>query len=143
MAPSQQLLFPFTVALPAADRALLDEILPELRALGFEMDVPKGDGPVVVRGVPTDVTLGNERDVLDDLIAQFRRNRQRLQLDARENLARSMAARSAIRPGHVLGHDEARTLVDQLFACADPFTDPAGRPTMTRLSSDELDRRFQ
>ncbi len=142
MASSQQLLFPFTVALPAADRELLDEILPELRALGFEMDVPK-TGAVVVRGVPTDVTLGHERDVLDDLIAHFRRNRQRLHLDARENLARSMAARSAIRPGHTLGPDEARSLVDQLFACADPFSDPAGRPTMTRLSSDELDRRFQ
>ena len=143
MSPSQQLLFPFTVSLSATDRALLDEILPDLRALGFEMDVPTNDGPVVVRGVPTDVTLGHERDVLDDLFAQFRRNRQRLAVDARDNLARSMASRSAIRPGHALGPDEARSLVDQLFACADPFTDPAGRPTMTRVSSDELDRRFQ
>ena len=141
MAPSQQLLFPFTVELGAADRALLTEILPELQALGFEIEVKEGK-PILVRGVPSDVTLGDERDVLDDLLAQFRRN-SRLRLDARENLARGLAARSAIRPGHALGPAEARMLVDQLFACADPFSDPAGRPTMTRWTSDEIERRFR
>ena len=142
MAPSQQLLFPFTVDLAAGDRALLSEILTELRGLGFEMEAPEGK-PVLVRGVPADVTLGNERDVLDDLLDQYRRNRDALHLDARENLARSMASRSAIRAGHPLGSTEARTLVDQLFACDDPFSDPAGRPTMTRWSSDEIERRFR
>ena len=142
MAPSQQLLFPFTVDLAAGDRELLAEILPELRGLGFEMEARDGK-PVLVRGVPADVTLGDERDVLDDLLNQYRRNRDALRLDARENLARSMASRSAIRPGHPLGSAEARSLVDQLFACADPFSDPAGRPTMTRWSSDEIERRFR
>ena len=142
MAPTQQLLFPFTVSLAPADGALLDEILPDLRALGFSLDAPDG-GPVLVRGVPADVQLGDERDVLDDLLAQVRRNHRTLHLPARENLARSMAARSAIRPGQTLGPVEARSLVDQLFACDDPFTDPAGRPTMIRWSSDEIDRRFR
>lgn len=141
MAACQQLLFPFTVELGPTDRALLSEIAPDLAALGFELRIPD-DGPVLVRGVPADVTLGDERDVLDDLLAQFRRN-NRLQLGARENVARSMASRTAIQPGHTLGPAEARLLVDQLFGCADPFSDPAGRPTMTRLSSDEIDRRFR
>ena len=142
MAPTQQLLFPFTVDLAPADAALLDEIAGDLRALGFDLEAPKG-GPVLVRGVPADVQLGDEREVLDDLLAQVRRTDRLLHLPARENLARSMAARSAIRPGQALGPVEARSLVDQLFACDDPFTDPAGRPTMIRLSSDEIDRRFR
>ncbi len=141
MSVSQQLLFPFTVDLGAADRALLSEILADLSALGFQMEVPDGK-PVLVRGVPADVALGDEREVLDDLLAQFRRN-ARFQLSARENLARSMAARSAIRPGHPLGPAEARLLVDQLFGCDDPFSDPQGRPTMTRWSTDEIERRFR
>lgn len=142
MAASQQLLFPFTVDLGPADRELLAEILPDLAALGFEMEVKDGR-PILVRGVPADVTLGDEREVLDDLLAQFRRNRRSLRLSARENLARSMAARSAIRPGHVLGPPEARLLVDQLFGCDDPFSDPAGRPTMTRMTVEEIERRFR
>ena len=141
MSISQQLLFPFTVDLSPTDRALLSEILGDLQALGFQMEAPDGQ-PVLVRGVPADVTLGDERAVLDDLLAQFRRNHG-LRLSARENLARSMAARSAIRPGHPLGPAEAKLLVDQLFGCDDPFSDPAGRPTMTRWSTDEIDRRFR
>ena len=141
MAPSQQLLFPFTVDLRAADRALLEELMPELRALGFEAEL-SGEAAVLIRGVPADVQLGHERDVLDDLLAQYRRNADLLRLDARDNLARSLARRSAIKPGHVLSPAEARTLVDQLFACASPYVDPAGRPTLFRLSNDEIDRRF-
>jgi DNA mismatch repair protein MutL len=142
MAPRQQLLFPFTVRLAPADRALFDEILPDLAALGFDLSLAK-DGTVLVRGLPADVTLGDERAVLDDLLAQYRRNASLLRLDARDNLARSLARRSAIRPGHTLRAPEARGLVDQLFACTDPFTDPSGRPTLVRLSEDEIERRFK
>ncbi|GAB5534302.1 MAG: DNA mismatch repair endonuclease MutL [Rubricoccaceae bacterium] len=141
MAPSQQLLFPFTVKLGAADRELLEELMPELRALGFEAELAT-DGSVLIRGVPADVQLGHERDVLEDLLTQYRRNADLLRLEARDNLARSLARRSAIRPGHVLSPPEARTLVDQLFACDSPYVDPAGRPTLFRLSTDEIDRRF-
>jgi len=141
MAPSQQLLFPFTVELRAADRELLDELMPELRALGFEAELAT-DGSVLIRGVPADVQLGHERDVLEDLLTQYRRNADLLRLEARDNLARSLARRSAIKPGHILSPAEARTLVDQLFACDSPYVDPAGRPTLFRLSTDEIDRRF-
>lgn len=141
MAPSQQLLFPFTVDLRAADRELLEELMPELRAMGFEADV-EPNGAVLIRGVPADVQLGDERDVLEDLLSQYRRNADLLRLEARDNLARSLARRSAIRPGQALTPAEARTLIDQLFACDAPFVDPAGRPTLFRLSTDEIDRRF-
>ena len=141
MAPSQQLLFPFTVDLRAADRELLDELMPELRALGFEAEL-EASGAVLIRGVPSDVQLGHERDVLEDLLAQYRRNADLLRLGARDNLARSLARRSAIRPGQVLSPAEARTLIDQLFACESPYIDPAGRPTLFRLSTDEIDGRF-
>ncbi len=142
IAPRQQLLFPFTVALAPADRALLDEILPDLAALGFDLALSK-DGSVLVRGLPADVTLGDERAVLSDLLDQYRRNAARLSLDARDNLARSLARRSAIRPGHTLRPPEAHALVDQLFACGDPFTAPNGRPTLVRIPEDDIDGLFR
>ena len=142
MAPRQQLLFPFTVELALADRALLDEIRPDLAALGFDLADGRG-GALLVRGLPADVTLGDERAVLDDLLAQYRRNAGLLRLGARDNLARSLARRSAIKPGHALRPVEARALVDQLFACQDPFTDPQGRPTLIRIPEEDIERRFR
>ena len=87
--------------------------------------------------------MGDERDVLDRLFAQYRRNADLLRLDARENLARSLARRTAIKPGRLLRPEEARSLIDQLFACSDPFTDPSGQPAVIRLPTEELDRRFR
>lgn len=142
MAATQQLLFPLDVELPPADRALLAEIAPDVRALGFDLHIPRGDGPVTVRGVPTDVSTGDERALLDDLLAQFRRNAETLALAPRDNLARSLARRSAVRAGQALSPEAAAALLDQLFACREPFADPAGRPTAVQMDLDEIDRRF-
>ncbi|MEL6615688.1 MAG: DNA mismatch repair protein MutL, partial [Bacteroidota bacterium] len=140
MGASQQLLFPYTLPLAPDDRALLDELLPELRALGF--DLAPAAKSVEVRGVPADVSRGEVRTALGDLLDRYRKNAGVLQLTARENLARSLARRSAHREGHFLAPVEARALIDQLFACDDPFTDPAGRPTMIRIPESEIERRF-
>ncbi|MEM1054159.1 MAG: DNA mismatch repair endonuclease MutL [Bacteroidota bacterium] len=140
MGASQQLLFPFSLDLPPDDRALLDELLPELRALGFDLSVDKR--AIEVRGVPSDVSRGDEKTALRDLLDRYRRNSDVLQLSSRENLARSLARRSAHREGHVLHPAEAKVLIEQLFACSEPFTDPAGRPTMVRIAESEIEQRF-
>ena len=141
MAASQQLLFPHTIDVTPADYALLEELLPELRSLGFELEMLSGRG-VLVRGVPSDVRLGSERSILEDMLAQYRANSESFQLQGRENLARSLARRSALKPGRMLSPTEAHILIDQLFACRMPFADPSGRPTMMKISLDELERRF-
>jgi len=141
MAASQQLLFPHTLDVAPADAALLDELMEDLRALGFDLEKLSGRS-VLVRGVPSEVRLGNERAILEDLLAQYRANREGFQLEGRENLARSLARRSAIKPGHPLKPDEARALIDQLFTCRMPYVDPGGRPTMVKLTVEELERRF-
>ncbi len=137
---SQQLLFPQTLEFSPADLALIEELLPELRALGFDLERFSGR-TVVVRGVPDDIRPGDERTMLEDLLAQYKANLP-LRLPSRENLARSMARRNAIRPGTRLTEKQMRTLIDQLFLCETPYVSPTGRPTMIRLTLEELERRF-
>nr|WP_304189745.1 DNA mismatch repair endonuclease MutL [Rhodothermus marinus]MBO2493128.1 DNA mismatch repair endonuclease MutL [Rhodothermus marinus] len=137
---SQQLLFPQTLEFSPADFALIEELMPELRALGFDLELFSGR-TVVVRGVPDDIRPGDERTMLEDLLAQYKANMP-LQLPSRENLARSVARRNAIRPGTRLTEKQMRTLIDQLFLCETPYVSPTGRPTMIRLTLEELERRF-
>lgn len=141
MAASQQLLFPRTIDFDPAEFALLEELLPDLRALGFDIELFSGRS-VLARGVPSAVRLGAEEVILEEILDQYRSNLEGLQLEARENLARSMAHRSAIKPGRMLKPEEARGLIDQLFACRMPYADPGGRPTMIKVSMEELARRF-
>lgn len=141
MAASQQLLFPRTVDFDPAEFALVEELLPDLQLLGFDLELFSGRS-VLVRGVPSDVHLGSEQVALEEIMDEYRSNLDGPQLEARENLARSMARRSAIRPGRVLKPEEARALIDQLFACRMPYADPSGRPTMIKMSMEELAKRF-
>jgi DNA mismatch repair protein MutL len=97
---------------------------------------------VILRGVPSDVRLGSEARVIQDVLAGYRDTGGLFDDDRHAALARSLARRSAVAPGHVLKLAEARTLIDQLFACKEPYRDPDGRPTMTRLSLEDIEQRF-
>lgn len=138
---SQQLLFPHTVDVSPADHELLKELVPDLRALGFDIEFFSGRS-VAVRGVPADIRAGNERTILEEILEQFKENRDSFQLKARDNLARSTARRSAIPPGTRLKPNEMRALIDQLFLCEMPYVDPSGNPTIIKISLEELDKRF-
>lgn len=138
---SQQLLFPQTVEFAAGDFELLEELLPDLRALGFDLE-PFGGRSVVVRGVSSEIRSGDERTILEDILAQYKLNRERLKVTSKENLAKSMARRSAIGASTRLSVKEMRSLIDQLFACEMPYACPSGRPTIIKIPIEELDKRF-
>lgn len=138
---SQQLLFPRTIEFSASEYALLEALMPDLAKLGFDIE-PFGGNSVIVRGVPADISAGDERSVLDEIVDQYRAFERVEGLSGRENLARSMARRGAVRAGIPLSSREMRALIDQLFQCESPYVSPDGRPTMIRMSGNELRERF-
>ena len=138
---SQQLLFPHTVDFSPAEYELLKELVPDLRSLGFDLELFSGRS-AVVRGVPADIRPGDERRILDDILEQYKSYQSELQIKGRENLAKSIAHRSAIRTGARMSAKEMRMLIDQLFMCEMPYASPHGRPTMIKISIEELDKRF-
>jgi DNA mismatch repair protein MutL len=59
-----------------------------------------------------------------------------------ERIAMTFACKSAIKAGQRLSDPEMQELFDQLFATDLPHHDVHGRPTVVRLSSGELARKF-
>lgn len=138
---SQQLLFPQTVALSPTEYALVKEILPDLRKLGFDLKL-FGKNTVVIEGIPSDVRVGNEGRILLDLLDEIQRNEHNAKIDARDNLAKSFACKAAIKAGDKLKPDEMINLIDHLFATKMPYVCPHGRPVVLKITLDELDKRF-
>lgn len=141
LAGSQQLLFAATIDLIPEDFALVEELQEDLRSLGFDIELLSGRS-VFVRGIPTEIQVGAEAAILEELLEQYRQNQDQYQINARENLARSIARKSSIKAGQALNQAEAAALIDQLFECRMPYADPLGRPTMVKISLEELARRF-
>lgn len=138
---SQQLLFPHQVTLNPADHDLVQELLPHLRALGFDVSLEEQD-TVEIRGVPTDIRPGDEETILGDVIEQYRAGGATDEAPARKRLARSMAQRSAIPTGTRLSMKAMRSLINELFQCTDPLRSPRGDRTIIRLAMDDLAHRF-
>ena len=135
---SQQLLFPTTVRLTPADFHLVVEIQEEIRNLGFVLSVT-GHDTFIVNGIPADSPEENEQAMIEGILEQFKQNEANLHLDKSENVARSMAKRSAGRFGnHNLTVLEMNMLVEQLFASSNPSYTPSGESTMKIVSLEEM-----
>ncbi|MCC7507345.1 MAG: DNA mismatch repair endonuclease MutL [Saprospiraceae bacterium] len=140
-AAMQKAMFPKTLHLPAADAALLREILPEVNHLGFDL-AEFGGSAFIVHGYPAELGVnGREEELLEKLLDQYKDNLE-LQLGTTENLARSMARSAALRKGQMLGAREMQDLIDQLFACEVPYKSPSGRNCFITFELEELQKRF-
>jgi DNA mismatch repair protein MutL len=141
-AASQQELFPKTVEFNSADFELIKELQEEIQLMGFDIR-EFGKNMVVIQGIPADMTQYDPAVLLEGLIENYKQNLQELRSDKRENLARSMARNMAIKSGKSLTQDEMNNLIDELFACKMPYNTPAGKPTISTFSIDDLDKRFK
>ncbi|TDS10380.1 DNA mismatch repair endonuclease MutL [Sphingobacterium paludis] len=139
---SQQSLFPQTVELNSADFALMEDILPEIQTLGFQLR-PFGKTTFIVDGIPADLGTGiNESKILEQLLEDFKNNKDALQLNKRDNLARSLAKNAAIKPGTSLDNQEMAELIDNLFATESPSISIFGKPIIVTITLQELMERF-
>jgi DNA mismatch repair protein MutL len=138
----QQELFPKTVEFNAADFELIKELQEEIQLMGFDIR-EFGKNMFVIQGIPADMTQHDPAVLLEGLIENYKQNLQELRSDKRENLARSLARNMAIKSGKSLTQEEMNNLIDELFACKMPYNTPAGKPTISTFSIDDLDKRFK
>lgn len=138
---SQQSLFPATLELSASDSVLLQDLLPELRAIGYHIE-PFGKDSFIIQGTPADISQGNEKHSIELLIEQFKHFSSDIKFSKREKLVRCMARQQAIKTGQSLTQQEMRTLVNELLACSSPNVTPTGSPTYMEFKEDYLDRMF-
>ncbi len=138
---SQQSLFPQTIDLSPIDFALIKELMPDLLLLGFDLR-EFGKGTFVIDGIPAESIAGNEKSVLEGLIENFKQNAAFSKLDRRENLAKSLAKKTAIRSGQALSTAEMTNLIDELFACKLPSVSIDAKPLLLTFGLDEIFKKF-
>ena len=137
----QQKLFTKTVTVAPADKPLLDEILPQIQLLGFDIE-DFGNNSYVIHGIPAELSKGlDEQQLIEDLLEQYKANLE-LKMGIVENIALSLARGSAIKRGQNLTSDEMRELIDNLFACQVLYNGPTGDHCFVTYELDDLKKRF-
>ena len=137
---SQQLLFPRVVQLQAGDEQILEEILPEMGALGFTVNA-FGKNAFVINGLPAELHLENEQTLLAEIIDSYKFVKQNDQ-NKHRNVAKTLAKKAAIKAGTRLKTEEMNKLVDELFACSEPQFSPDGKPCVSKLTLQDISKMF-
>jgi DNA mismatch repair protein MutL len=139
---SQVDMFPVNMELNPADYFILTEIGESLEKLGFRIQ-HDGNNTISILGRPSETIASDPVEIMEIFLEDYKSTDSDPSAGAREKVSAAMAAASAIPYGKALTQGEMEELFDTLFACAGPNYSPAGRPVISILTTEEIDKRFR
>ncbi|MFT6807493.1 MAG: DNA mismatch repair protein MutL [Saprospiraceae bacterium] len=137
---AQTSLFPETIQVEAKYAEILEGLKEELKYIGFHID-KFGQNTFVINSTPTDGLRETATTFVRRFVETYADNLE-LQISIPENIARSFAVNNRIKKGKRLEHSELQTLIDELFACENPYNNPSGKKCFITFGLDEVERQF-
>ncbi len=139
----QRLLMPLLVELTPGQQAVFAEISEELGRNGFEVEL-FGTRTVAVKTAPGGVRPADVEKLLVELLDQFQREEQALNLEKiRAKIAASIACHAAIKINMPLEQNKMEWLLKELAKTECPMTCPHGRPVVLKYSVKEIQKAFK
>lgn len=136
---SQRVLFPEVIQFSPSEEVVLEKILPELNAMGFDLS-DLGHHSYGLNAVPTGMDgidyVQLVKDMVSDTIGKGVGNLDEIHA----SLALSMARYAAIPQGQVLSNEEMETIVNELFACSNVNYTPNGKAVLCILPQREIEQ---
>lgn len=141
-AASQQLLFPIVLGLTATEKAVFEASEGYFRAFGFDIQ-DFGGFDVSISAAPAFLASSDVGRSVREMIGYLLDEKSVEHFpEAHRRYAAAFACGAAIKAGQKLSAEEMNALLNSLFSTKNPYTCPHGRPTVVRISTDELSRRF-
>jgi len=139
---AQRTLFPETIELDQADYLILREIMDDLHTIGFDIR-DFGSNSIVIGGYPDDSHNENPRNLIEKFLEVYKSTSGDIKISVREKIARSLSSAGAVDYGEILSPLAMQDLVDNLFACESPAFSPSGKPVISIIGIDELERKMK
>jgi DNA mismatch repair protein MutL len=136
----QQLLFPRTIQFHPTDSLLFEELLPQIKQLGFDVE-PFGNNVFIINGVPAEMDKASGDKMLEDILHEFKELQSFNQWSKAEKLAYSFAVKTILKD-YTFKQEELNHLIQQLMACADSLVAPNGQLILKKLSQSDLKNLF-
>ncbi|HKK68211.1 MAG TPA: DNA mismatch repair endonuclease MutL [Bacteroidales bacterium] len=139
---TQKELYPKTIEMPPQDSALIMELMEKLTSLGFDLSI-FGDNNFVVNGMPSDLSPADPKEVLEEMVENYKHHAGDLKLALDERIAFAMARTSARRFVRKLEPLEMKDLFYRLMSCSAHNYTPSGKPIIQIITMEELEKRFK
>lgn len=139
---SQKLLIPQVISLPHEMKAILDDNIPVLHSLGFELE-EYGKLSYQVRAVPFILGQPQLQDFLFEVLDVLAEDRALRTEELKKERVMSMACKKAVKAGDRLTGNELSTLSAIIAAEDMPLTCPHGRPFVIILDRKSMEKQFR
>jgi len=137
----QQMLFPEVISLPQDDMILMEQLQPDLRAIGFDLEQLSPDS-YSIQGVPAQLAQQSPVPTLQHILTQVRERNADTRQEWREQIALTLAQNAAIPYGKTLTETEMREIVEKLFALSQFRRTSDGKTIVSLMTDEEINKRF-
>jgi DNA mismatch repair protein MutL len=137
---SQHLLTPILYESGAAESAVLESHIEELRAVGFEMERFSGN-VFAIAAVPSELVKKDVDAFLRKLVDASLEDRSHLQ-HLRDKVCASLACQAAIKVHRPLSGEEMARLTAELLDSSNPYACPHGRPIIVDIRHLDIEKHF-
>lgn len=138
---TQQLLFPEPITLSPDEIVLLEHLLPDLRAIGFELEQLTPDS-YSVYSVPAQLVHVSPIPTLQHILSLIREQGADAKDEWRKQIAMALAENAAISYGKSLTLDEMRDLLQRLFQLSQVARMPNGKKILALFSNEDINKLF-
>ncbi len=140
--PVTELLVPILLSFTKSEVLFLEEHKTEFEQLGFILD-PISAQDYFIRQIPLWAKLENAEEVIRNVFSLLMANKKVDVITFRDAIAKQISCKASIRANHALSQIEIDALLDGLNQCKNPYTCPHGRPTLIKLTEQELEKMFE
>lgn len=134
---SQKLLFPETLTLSPSEGVILNQILPQLKDIGFDINNDE-KGDFILTGVPIQTEGIAPTALINSILADALTGQANAADTMGHTISLAMARKVALPYGQLLNTQEMSTLLEQLFNSSTPNLTPDGTLIMTILNPEKF-----
>lgn len=139
---SQQLFPPLIITLSAAEKLAVMDNIEYFNKTGFEIG-DFGGNEVNISAVPVNLIGLDPKDIFLEFAEYLSSGVTGLTEDIFVRKLGTMGCKAAIKGNQEISLSEAEALIEKLLTLENPYTCPHGRPTIIRMTKDELDKKFK
>ncbi|MBX3081091.1 MAG: DNA mismatch repair endonuclease MutL [Anaerolineae bacterium] len=137
----QHMLETTTVEVTADSARLIEENLPLLASIGFDLEL-FGNNTFRVQAMPEILARQSPGEALVTILGDLEKGDPLGASTLEAQIVLRVCKAAAVKAGQILSYDEMQGMLRQLERCEFPRTCPHGRPTMIHLSADQLAKEF-
>ena len=140
---AQRILFPIYLEPNVTVISILKENIRALELLGI--DISFTSNSLTINALPEEIDdqAASVEEFLNNLAEEISEGGRNFEKETKEELAKRLARSGSSGKIAPLNNFEAQSLIDYLFACKEPNFTPSGKPCITILSGEEIEKNFK